>query len=368
MPEVQATIVMSNPFKDLPKHVGELHSSPILHRYEHNPLLTAKDVPYPASYVFNAGVTRYKNKYFIAPRVDLFDDARHTPALKIGTGFGASDDGIHFKMEPELVRIHYKDTILPWVCDARLTVLEGDLYITFCFENQHSERPGIAKWRGEGVDFDAVCVGIPQQRNMVIFPEKINGMYMRLERPSNQWQDPFHIWYAFSPDMRYWGDQELFLGCEDVPFVNVKIGAGAPPLKTDRGWLLIFHAVDIDDQRVRVVAGGRSWSKRYSSGAALFDLNDPTKLIAITKKPLLVAEAPYETGFEGIWVEDTIFPCGAVLEDDNDTLRIYYGAGDCNTNLAFVSLADLWQEMTPCHRLADTATVPFRLEDWTSKQ
>ena len=184
---------MRNPFKDLPKKVGELHSSPIMRRYAGNPIMTDKGLPYPGTYVFNAGVIRYRGKYFIAPRVDHYAPDFHTPALWIGTGFGAGTDGIHFELEPEPIRVHYRGGILPWVCDARLTVLEDQLYLSFCFENQHSERPGIARWRGKGVDFDAVTIGVPQQRNMILCPEKVNGMYMRLERPSNQWGDPFHI-------------------------------------------------------------------------------------------------------------------------------------------------------------------------------
>jgi beta-1,4-mannooligosaccharide/beta-1,4-mannosyl-N-acetylglucosamine phosphorylase len=245
-----------------------------------------------------------------------------------------------------------------------LTVLEGELYLSFCFENQHSERPGIARWRGTGTDFDAVCIGIPQQRNMILWPEKINGYYMRLERPSNQWQEPFHIWYSKSPDLRFWGDSELLLGCEDVPFANCKIGGGAPPLKTDRGWLLIFHAVDTDPDRAADVPGCKNWSKRYTCGAALFDLEDPTKLIAITKEPLLAAEASYETDPDQWFVNNTIFPCGAVLMDDNNTLRIYYGSCDYSTNLAETTLEELWNVMTPCSRLAEYATVPFRIEEW----
>ncbi len=359
---------MRNPFKDLPKDSGVLRSNPIVHRYEGNPLLTAKDVPYPATYVFNSGVNYYRGKYVIAPRVDHFDAEYHSPALKVATGLGWSDDGIHWQIEPELVRVHYHDTILPWVCDARLTVLEGELYLSFCFENQHSERPGIAKWRGTGVDFDAVCIGIPQQRNMVLFPEKVNGKYMRLELPSNQWVDPFHIWYAFSPDLVYWGEQELFLGCEDVPWANRKIGAGAPPIRTDKGWLLIFHAVDGDPARAVTVIGGRQWWKRYTCGAALFDGDDPTQLIAITKSPLIAAEAPYETGNPHLWTEFTIFPEGALIDPkDPGTLRIYYGAGDYCTCLATLRLDDLWKAMTPAHRLARRAVVPWRIEEWDGK-
>ena len=107
------------------------------------------------------------------------------------------------------------------------------------------------------------------------------------------------------------------------------------------------------------------WNKRYTVGAALYSPDDPTKLIAITKQPILVAEAPYETGPDAhCWVENTIFPCGAVLEDDQNTLRIYYGSGDNNTCLAFTTLKELWTVMSPATRLADTATVHFRYEKW----
>lgn len=356
-----------NPFRR-DKMTGEHHTAEIVHRYKGNPLLTAKDVPYYADLVYNAGVTFFNGRYCIAPRVDCADKSdeveKESNFESINTGLGWSDDGINFIIEPEYVKVHYKGEILPWVCDARLTVLEGELYLTFCFENQHSERPGIAKWRGKGTDFDAVWIGIPQQRNMVLYPEKINGMYMRLERPSNQWGVPFHIWYSFSPDLRYWGDQELLLGCEDVPFASVKIGAGAPPVKTDRGWLLIFHAVDGVAASLEE-SEGRGWNKRYMAGAALFAPDDPTKLIGITKEPLLVAEMPYETGKDGnFWVQDTVFPCGAVVENDGDTLRIYYGGGDTNTCLAAVSLKELWEFITPAERMAQRATIPFRYKDW----
>ena len=358
---------MINPFKNKP-FPGELHSSKIIRRYENNPILTANDVPYKADLVFNAGVARYRGKYYISPRVDVINknykpgDASRLEY--IGTGFGWSDDGINFTMSPEMVRVHYFDEILPWVCDARLTVLEDDLYLSFCFENMHAERPGIAKWRGEGVDFDVVTLGVPDQRNMILCPEKINGLYMRLERPCVLYNEPYNIWYSRSPDLRYWGDSELLLGIEDVPYATVKVGGGAPWIRTSAGWLMIFHAVADDKEHPVTLADGRVWDRHYYAGAALFDLEDPTRLIAITKQPLLVAEAPYETGFEDIWVESTIFPCGAVLEDDNETLRIYYGAGDYSTNLAFTTLTELWSALTPCERLAQYANIPFRIQDW----
>ena len=358
---------MFNPFKNLPIS-GKLYSSPAIRRYENNPILTAEDVPYAADYVFNAGVAFYKNEYIIAPRIDCHNK-NYVPGAprmsKICTGFGKSKDGIHCEIADEPLKVHYHGELLPWVCDARLTVLENELYLSFCFENQHSERPGIARYRGCGTDFDTIFLGVPQQRNMILCPFKKDGLYMRLERPSNQWQEPFHIWYSLSPDLRYWGDSELLLGCEDVPFANKKIGGGAPMLETEHGYLLIFHSVDEDDSHTAIFPDGRKWKKRYTAGAALFDRNDPTKLIAVTKKPLLVAETPYETGdVSRLWVEFTVFPCGALLINNNKTLRIYYGAGDYSTNIADIDMADLMKELTPCSRMAERATVPFNLNEW----
>ena len=83
-------------------------------------------------------------------------------------------------------------------------------------------------------------------------------------------------------------------------------------LKGREGYLLIFHAVDDDPARTVTFPDGRKWNRRYTAGAALFDKQDPTKLTAITKKPLLVAETPYETGdLEHLWTEFTVFPCGS---------------------------------------------------------
>ena len=236
--------------------------------------------------------------------------------------------------------------------------------MSFCFENQHSERPGIARWRGVGTDFDAVCIGLPQQRNMILWPEKVNGYYMRLERPMVLYNEPFNIWYSKSPDLKFWGDGDLLLGVEDVPYANLKLGGGAPPIKTDRGWLLIFHAVDSDPDRATDTLGVKGWCRRYTCGAALFDLADPTKLIAITRQPLLVAETDYELDPAQSFVSNTIFPCGAVIMEDGKTLRIYYGSGDYSTNLAETTLDELWSVMTPASRLAERATVPFRIEEW----
>jgi beta-1,4-mannooligosaccharide/beta-1,4-mannosyl-N-acetylglucosamine phosphorylase len=135
----------------------------------------------------------------------------------------------------------------------------------------------------------------------------------------------------------YWGNSKLLLGVEDVPYANDKIGPGAPPVKTPKGWLTTFHAVDIDPYR------GKNgwepfWKKRYCAGIMLLDLEDPSKIIGLYKEPLLAPEADYE--ISGGFRNHVIFPGGMILEDDGE-VKIYYGAADTVECLATAHVDDL---------------------------
>ena len=349
-----------NPFL-APGPVGPLTSSPVVRRYGGNPLLTAKDVPFPCDLAFNAGVAKFQGRYYMAFRYDRFrDNDRNRGIVDSGTGLAESEDGIRWKAHETPVRFRWKGKNLGWVNDARLTVLDDKLYLSFCFNSLHGERPGFALWKG-GDDFEVVCLGLPAQRNMVLCPCRIKGKYWRLERPvilpvaSSVPQ--YCIWASCSTDLIHWGESELLLGVEDVPFATAKIGTAAPPLETEKGFLLFFHSVDNDPTREIVYPDGATWCSRYTCGAVLLDREDPFRVIAITKKPLLVPETDYETGsMELFWRENVVFPCGAVRED-TDTVRLYYGAGDYSTCMAEVSLSGLWREMTPYSRKSRDATI-----------
>ena len=330
--------------------VGELHTNPIVHRFEGNPILTAADVPFPCELAMNAGVSIFDGKYVMAFRFDSIP-GRERFAYS-GTGLAWSKDGIKWDVEKERCHFHYQGYDLDWVNDARLTVIDGKLYLSFCFNTLHGERPGIAVWKG-GTDFEVICLGIPAQRNLILCPEKINGKYWRLERPVTR-RPVYDIWISFSEDLVHWGEAELLLGMEDVPFATMKIGGSAPPVKTDRGWLMTFHAVDNDPAREVVYTRPWEchWISRYTMGAALLDLNDPQKVIAMTRKPLLVPEMDYETGdTEKFFRENVVFPCGAL--PDGDSLRLYYGAGDYSTCMARIRWTDLWDALTPYERVCD---------------
>ena len=210
----------------------------------------------------------------------------------------------------------------------------------FAVDTKHGIRGGIAVTE-DFEKFEILSMTVPDNRNMVLFPEKIGGKYIRLERPFPVYgrggKDRFDIWISDSPDLMYWGNSKLLLGVEDVPYANDKIGPGAPPVKTPKGWLTTFHAVDIDPYR------GKNgwepfWKKRYCAGIMLLDLEDPSKKIGLYKEPLLAPEADYE--ISGGFRNHVIFPGGMILEDDGE-VKIYYGAADTVECLATAHVDDL---------------------------
>ena len=321
-----------------------LKSLPCVHRYLGNPVLTAADVPYPANLVFNAGIIPGGDGYAMIFRNDYGCDQA---AFEAGHGFrgtniglALSRDGIHFEVEekPVFDLSGADGGEIGRAYDPRLTVIDGCVYMSFAVDTRHGLRGAIAR-TGDLHHFEILSMTVPDNRNIVLFPEKIGGMYVRLERPMpvySRGRDRFDMWLSESPDMIYWGNSKLVAGVEDFPYANDKIGPGAPPVKTDRGWLVITHAVDRDDTRGKN-GWEKKWPKRYSAGMLLLDLEDPSKVLGICREPLLAPETDYEvkTGFR----TNTIFATGAVPV--GDTLRIYYGASDTVIALAEAKIDDL---------------------------
>ena len=319
-----------------------------LKRCAENPILSAKDIPYEATLIFNAGVAKYQGKYVMAFRNDSgsgerkwrdFYEGRSSdaPRLKTSIGIAVSDDGIRWTPGPKPAFVLEDEEILR-AYDPRLSVIDGRLAMCFAVDTRHGLRGGIA--RTEDLEkFEILSLSTPDNRNMVLFPERKDGKYLRLERPFPVYGrgggEQFDIWFSDSPDLRYWGNSQLVLGAEHVPFANAKIGPAAPPVKTPHGWLTTFHAVQIVEEEID--AWHPDWHKRYTAGLMLLDLENPSRVIAMGRVPLIVPETPYERhGFRG----DVIFPGGMILEDSGE-VKIYYGAADTVECLATADVADL---------------------------
>ncbi|WP_217595820.1 glycoside hydrolase family 130 protein [Cohnella sp. GbtcB17] len=320
-----------------------LRSAPVVRRCADNPILAPHQVPYGPAMVFNAGVAKYEGRYVMVFRNDYGDalTERVDPASTTNLGLAFSKDGIHWDVQPKPCWQWHDEEVVR-VYDPRLTVMEGKAYLCFAVDTRHGVRGGIASTE-DFETFDIHSLSTPDNRNMVLFPEKVNDRYVRLERPMPVYgrggRDRFDIWLSSSPDLADWGQSALVLGVEDVRFANDKIGPGAPPVRTKHGWLTTFHAVDIDPQRGKN-GWEASWTKRYSAGIMLLDADDPSRIVGLYREPLLAPEAPYET--DGGFRNDVIFPGGMILEDDGE-VKIYYGSADTVECLATAHVDDLVQ-------------------------
>ena len=164
---------------------------------------------------------------------------------------------------------------------------------------------------------------LPFNRNGVLMPQKIDGKYAMLSRPSDNGHTPFgDIYMSFSPDMKYWGEHRCVMKVapfDQSAWQRAKIGAGSVPFLTEAGWLMFYHGV------INTCNGFR-----YSMGAAILDKEDPTKVLYRTKPYLLAPAAPYELAGD---VPDVVFPCAAL--QDGERVAVFYGAADTTVCMAF---------------------------------
>jgi predicted GH43/DUF377 family glycosyl hydrolase len=282
----------------------------MINRFSGNPILSPADIPYPVATVHNAAVVKHEGKYMMIFR-------SHKLNGRSILGKATSDDGFHFDVSPEPFMIpstekDFKVYEEYGVEDPRITFIEGKYYITYSAYSMHGVRIGLAST----TDFNTVerisFITEADYRNVVLFPEKVNGLYARLDRPHSE-ISPWAIWISYSPDLRYWGDSKLIMKPVKYHWDEMKIGPGAPPIKTPRGWLHIYHGVfPTMDGSV------------YRLGVALHDLNDPSVIIGVSDDWILQPEEEYEVvGY----VHNVVFCCGAVAEEDG-TVKIYWGAAD----------------------------------------
>jgi len=322
----------------------------MLERHRGNPILTRDHLPYPGTLVYNPGVVRAGDRYVMVFRVDhgYATDRVGYGFETIDIGIAYSEDGLTWDVQNRTVLGELKNAENLWAYDPRLVTVGEEHYLTFCVDTRHGMRAGIAR-TADFTQFEVISLSVPDLRNVVLFPEPVGDRYVRLERPfpiylRRTWgqHDRFDIWMSRSADLRCWGDSELLLAVEHVPYATEKIGPGPPPVRTDEGWLAIFHAVDASPERA---AGGweGSWNKRYTAGAMLLDLDDPTRVVGITPEPILVPEAPYEmtAGFR----PNVVFPTGHIV--DSDRSLIYYGAADSVICLATAPTHELVAAVRP---------------------
>lgn len=292
-------------------------------RFKGNPILdTTKFKNF--WHVYNSSVVMMDGKY-----VGVFrcDSREGKPDLHVGW----SNDGVNFDIEEEAIvayEVDGKPFVYEYSYDPRIIKLEGSYYIVFCAD---VDGPSIYIFKTDDFKrFDKIPNGfLPFNRNGVLFPERINGKYVMLSRPSDAGDTPFgNIHISESPDLIHWGNHRLVMKnfYNKSYWERIKIGAGPVPIKTEEGWILLYHGVQHTCNAFT-----------YSVGVAVLDLEDPSKVKYRATRYLLTPEELYEMiGFSGY----TIFPCSALV-DSEGKVAIYYGAADSNMGIAFTTVEKL---------------------------
>lgn len=343
-----------------------------IYRYEENPLLTPAHIePYHDNFevigVFNAGVTEYHGETLLLLRIaerpisdnpnlvkvpiyncdtkkidiielskdDLtydFSDPR-TISLKDDNRvqyltsisylrLARSQDGRYFTVDKEPFVYPMNKHEIFGIEDPRITKIDDTFYICFTAVSPHGVGVSMISTKNF-IDIEHHgLIFSPENKDVAIFPEKINGKYYALHRPVPNSIGGPEVWIAESENLLHWGNHQFLFGLRDNMWDNGRIGAGAVPIKTDRGWLELYHGADKNN--------------RYCMGAVLLDLENPTKVMARSKKPILEPEAPYEVeGFFG----NVVFSCGVLV--DGDTIKMYYGVADTSIACAELSLQEI---------------------------
>ncbi len=336
----------------------------ILHKYKNNPILS----PNPSNgwenlVVCNPGIWHENGIFYMLYRA-AGDDEKHV----IRFGLATSEDGFNFSRVSDLPAFGPSEEGPDSGCveDARIVKFDDYFYVTYAFRPFH---PGqywkfahdeVLTWdHGKNApcflqknmantalamtkDFkNWIRLGRITQsdiddRDVILFPEKINGKYAMLHRPKEwvgpEWGPEFPaIWLRFSDDLLVWNEPSFMLMQGITGGWEEKIGGSTPPLRTDKGWLVLYHGVE---------NGGNGY---YSVGAVLLDINDPTKIIGRTPKPIMWPECDYE--LEGFY-KGCVFPTGNVIL--GDTLYVYYGGADKYIGVATCSVNELVEHLLSC--------------------
>ncbi len=222
-----------------------------------------------------------------------------------------SADGIHFQ-EPKgfPTKIFGEGPLETFgIEDCRISLMDGVYNLTYTQVSENGVGVGLMQTRDWRTFDRKGMILSPHNKDCALFEEKINGQYYCFHRPSGVGLGGNFIWIASSPDLIHWGNHQCILQTREKSWDSARIGAGAAPVKTPKGWLEIYHGADKNN--------------RYALGAVLLDLNDPSKIIARSIEPIFEPEAPYElTGFFG----NVVFTNGHIV--DGDKITIYYGASD----------------------------------------
>jgi beta-1,2-mannobiose phosphorylase / 1,2-beta-oligomannan phosphorylase len=267
------------------------------------------------------------------PSCDFSDSRRiQTPGRQYLTSIShfriaRSKDGINFEIDEKPAMQASNVYEMYGIEDPRITLIGDTWYINY---SACSTIGGVTTCLASTRDWKTFTrhgvIFTPDNKDVAIFPEKINGKYYALNRPISEEYKFKDVWIAESPDLVCWGNHRYLMSSREGYWDDGRVGCSAVPFLTDRGWLEIYHGATKDD--------------RYCLGGVLLDRNEPWKIISRSIDPILAPEEDYEVdGFFG----NVVFNCGVLTEDG--LVKIYYGAADTYVAYAEVELKDIMDNL-----------------------
>jgi predicted GH43/DUF377 family glycosyl hydrolase len=239
---------------------------------------------------------------------------------------GRSKDGINFTFDDDAKIMPETKYEAYGIEDPRITFIDGEFYITYSGISCYGINVRLMKTKDFKTFVRLGNIFHSDNKDCVIFPEKINGKYFALHRPSLSQFGKLDIWLAQSNNLIEWGNHEILSQARVEYEESYRLGAGAVPFLTDKGWLVIYHIADE--------------SNTYHLAAMLLEKTDPSKVLMRSKQPLLQPTEEYEkVGF----MNNVVFTCGMLVEEQS--IKIYYGACDELVAVCNLSMADVFVNM-----------------------
>lgn len=296
----------------------------LFQRAPSNPILTADDWPYPVNAVFNAAATVVGDETVLLARVEDRCGISQLTVARSANGI----DGWSVQPEPLLAPAPGTPSEQWGFEDPRVVWIEElDRFVITCTAYGP---PGPAVYLAATEDFQTVerhgIVRQPEDKNAALLPHRIDGRWVLFHRPKTEFGGARgEIFLSRSADLISWSTPEPVLqpragGWWD----SLRIGLGPPPLRTEHGWLIVYHGAK------ETVSGDI-----YRVGLALLDLREPTRVLRRLPSWVLAPTAPYERSGD---VPNVVFPCGLVHDPRSGELRLYYGAADTSICLATAQL------------------------------
>lgn len=310
----------------------------LFRRSSRNPILSSKDWPYAANTVFNPAATVYDDKVLLLARVEDRRGFSHlTKAVsEDGVANWVIDEKPTFVADPD----NYPEE--KWgIEDPRITWLEELEKYAVVYTSYSGGGPMVSLALTKDFEnFERLgSIMPPEDKDAALFPRRIDGKWLLIHRPIPAHHMPgAHIWISRSDDLKYWGEHQILINARQGGWWDAnKVGLNAPPLETSEGWLILYHGVKQN------VAGAV-----YRLGLALLDLENPFKVLRRSDEWVFGPQEFYER--EGD-VDDVVFPCGWVHNQDTGEIKMYYGAADTCIALATTNINDLLEYIKKCPEL-----------------